>query len=150
MRYAHCRFCDDIRFEQGNKTSLIGLYGGELIISPAPRPGNPVVLPKLCIVAAMDTGASEPLSSLSISVSSNDTLVQEAALPAEELEALQEATRRTGSEADPIEVVSIGINLVVSPYIVEHEQTLKVTITADGVPYMAGKLRIKAPPVPAS
>jgi len=39
-------FCDDIRFEQQNKFSLIGCYGPELIIYAPP----PVGLPKLGIL----------------------------------------------------------------------------------------------------
>jgi hypothetical protein len=45
MKEAHgiTIFCDDIRRERDNKTSLIGVYGDELILFTPP----PVVLPKL-------------------------------------------------------------------------------------------------------
>jgi hypothetical protein len=36
-RVAHCIFCDDIRFERGNKISFMGVYGGDMLIS-SPKP----------------------------------------------------------------------------------------------------------------
>lgn len=34
-RVAHCIFCDDIRFERGNKVSFMGLYSDELLVFAA-------------------------------------------------------------------------------------------------------------------
>ena len=39
-------FCDDIRFEQDEKISLVGLYPTQRLVAPTPFP---LVLPKLCI-----------------------------------------------------------------------------------------------------
>jgi hypothetical protein len=47
--YGISTFCDDIRFEQQNKISLIGCYGAEIIIYHAP----PVALPKLGIAISI-------------------------------------------------------------------------------------------------
>jgi len=44
-RSAYCIFCDDIRHEISNKTSLIGVYNADMIFDAAP----PVVIPKLGI-----------------------------------------------------------------------------------------------------
>lgn len=144
MRFAHCRFCDDIRFEQGNKTSLMGIYGGDLQVSPGPAPGAPVILPKLCIATFIETGVDEPIKSLSITISSGDTIIQEATLPPEQLVALQEASLKGGTPEDPVEVISLGANLVLSPFMVDMERSISVTMTADGVKYRAGKLRIRS------
>lgn len=46
-RVAHCIFCDDIRFERGNKISFMGLYAGDALVSGV-RP--PVTL-RIAIVA---------------------------------------------------------------------------------------------------
>jgi hypothetical protein len=51
LPYGVSYFCDDIRFEQQNKFSLIGCYGPELILFQKP----PVVLPKLCILVQIRT-----------------------------------------------------------------------------------------------
>ena len=41
--------CDDIRFEQGNKLSLIGTYTDGILVSSIPT-----VLPKLCLAQQFD------------------------------------------------------------------------------------------------
>ncbi|MGA2817365.1 MAG: hypothetical protein ABSE67_13895 [Xanthobacteraceae bacterium] len=46
MIYGVSIFCDDIRFEQQNKISLVGCYGPEMVVYSAP----PFVLPKLGIL----------------------------------------------------------------------------------------------------
>src|SRR5690349_19594230 len=51
--YGVAIFCDDIRFEQQNKISLIGCYGPDLIVSGP----LPVVLPKLCVMISVRTSA---------------------------------------------------------------------------------------------
>lgn len=43
--FGYTIFCDDIRFEQGGKRSLIGVYHGELIVFANP----PVALPRLAL-----------------------------------------------------------------------------------------------------
>ena len=43
-RVATCLFCDDIRQEVGNKISLMGVYGGDLILA---LPAQPVLIPRL-------------------------------------------------------------------------------------------------------
>jgi hypothetical protein len=45
--YGLSYFCDDIRFEQQNKFSLIGCYGPDMILQQQPLP---VLLPKLGIL----------------------------------------------------------------------------------------------------
>ena len=43
-RVFYCLFCDDIRREVGGKTSLIGIYHGDIIFN-SPKPA---LYPKLC------------------------------------------------------------------------------------------------------
>lgn len=45
-RVAHCVFCDDIRFEMGNKISLMGIYTGVLNVDQS----FPLALPKFGVV----------------------------------------------------------------------------------------------------
>lgn len=44
-RVAHSVFCDDVRFELGNKLSFIGVYSSDIVIYQA----FPVAIPKFCI-----------------------------------------------------------------------------------------------------
>ena len=57
-----CIFCDDIRFEQQNKFSLIGCYGADLIVSATP----PFAIPKLGVLvkATLPLGAVSSFSIL--------------------------------------------------------------------------------------
>jgi hypothetical protein len=45
---AIARFCDDIRFEMGGKTSLMGIYTSDMIV-----PEFPAMLPRLAVVVDM-------------------------------------------------------------------------------------------------
>jgi hypothetical protein len=42
--------CDDIRLEASGKTTIIGIYGEDVIV-----PMTPMVLPQLCIITKWDT-----------------------------------------------------------------------------------------------
>lgn len=142
-RHAHCLFCDDIRFEMGNKTSLIGIYGGELTASECPA-----VLPKLCVSAFMRTTAEQPLKTLTIKVNYKGSVLQETIVPEDQLAAMQQDLVGRGSNSDPIKLFAIGCNLMFSPFIIDEESALEVSMVADGEEYPAGKLRIKCPPKP--
>ena len=49
ISFAHSIYCDDIRFEHGNKVSLMGCYSGMLLFE-----GNNVILPKLGIFVTVN------------------------------------------------------------------------------------------------
>ncbi|UZS74319.1 hypothetical protein OQB66_08430 [Pseudomonas syringae] len=61
MRHAHAVYCDDIRHEDGNKISLMGIYSGQLGV-----PVFPCSLPKLCIVLSVSTPKDELFKTLSL------------------------------------------------------------------------------------
>src|SRR5690242_14693253 len=54
-RFLSAIFCDDVRREEGNKLSYMGVYGTDLLV-----PSFPIVLPKLCIALQMRTSPSPP------------------------------------------------------------------------------------------
>ena len=139
-RHAHCLFCDDIRTEVGNKTSLIGIYGGELFVDECPA-----VLPKICISAFMSTDAEQPLRTLTVQVSHKGAVLQENIVPEDQLLAMQQALLERGSASDPIRVFSIGCNIMFAPFVIDEESVLEVAMVADGDSHLAGKLRIRCP-----
>jgi len=55
QRFLTAIFCDDVRREEGNKLSYMGVYGTNLLV-----PEFPIVLPKLCIALQMRTSPSPP------------------------------------------------------------------------------------------
>jgi hypothetical protein len=136
-RFATCHFCDDIRPEVGNKTSLMGIYGGELFVA-----GNPAVLPKLCAVIFASTPADEPLSSLSLSLRVDGETIYEFAIPAADLARMQDRVKSTSDEADPIKRMSLGSNIVLSPFVVTKDVTVQALAICDGEEISAGRLYV--------
>jgi hypothetical protein len=69
-RHLEVTYCDDVRMEQGNKLSLMGIYSGDLHVS------GPTVLPKLCIIVKAVTDIQEPFESLVVRVLQGDDEVE--------------------------------------------------------------------------
>jgi hypothetical protein len=72
--------CDDVRREEGNKVSYMGVYGPNLQLREFPA-----TLPKLCFVMAVHQPATEPLRDFHIRLYQDDkviadTLVEAAAV----------------------------------------------------------------------
>ena len=53
-------FCDDVRFELGNKMSLMGMYQADIIIGAHP----PTVLPKLVIAIWVLSDIDDPIQKM--------------------------------------------------------------------------------------
>lgn len=66
-------YCDDIRNEIGNKISLIGLYGPDLIV-----PSLPALLPKLCMFVQIFNNIGESFEgTLVVRILLDDEIVAE-------------------------------------------------------------------------
>jgi hypothetical protein len=79
-------FCDDIRLEQGNKLSYMGVYGGNLLV-----PTFPAVLPKLCIAVRITTSPAPP-SSLTFKLLRNEDSIAEREIGREILQTIAATT----------------------------------------------------------
>lgn len=79
-RSAAAFFCEDIRQEEGNKLSYMGIFSGDMIL-----PDLPAVLPKFCVVIRVVTPADQPLSQLKILVITNEDTLFESDVPQETL-----------------------------------------------------------------
>lgn len=137
-RRAHSHFCDDIRFEVGFKSSMMGIYGGELLVETMPT-----TLAKLCVVTFCESPADEAIQSLSIKILHEDKLVHEQAVTPDELTQMQAALKSRDMLHEPLETISIGFNINLSPFVIESPSILKVIVNMDSVEYPAGKLRLK-------
>jgi hypothetical protein len=136
-RHAFCHFADDLRFEVGNKVSLIGMYSGEMFV-----PVIPVTLPKLVAMGFCTTRADKLIESLSFKVFLGDQILQEGELPADTLRDIQAHVASGGDAGDPVREISIGVNVMLSPLHLTTLAPLKVVLIADGEELVAGKLRI--------
>ena len=63
-RVSHCIFCDDVRFEVGNKFSFIGVFGPDIGIPIK----FPAILPKLAIVVWTLTDPDDIPDSIQVTV----------------------------------------------------------------------------------
>ncbi|HUX64342.1 MAG TPA: hypothetical protein VMV64_11400 [Sulfuricella sp.] len=81
-RLVTAQFCDDIRHEVGNKYSLMGCYGNEMIVDKIPS-----VLPKLCAHIRVFTPAGRPFENLVIRAYMNDDLIAEIEMPVTDVSA---------------------------------------------------------------
>lgn len=119
--YGTSIFCDDIRYEVGNKHSFMGIYSGDMNIEAVP----PFTLPKLAIAVRMYIPTPMVPNDLRVVVfkhvgeSVEELLVAEGTIPQE---------RPGGStNRDPEETyVVANINLTASPFHVEKSCVLKV------------------------
>ncbi|WP_017234959.1 hypothetical protein [Pandoraea sp. B-6] len=135
-RQARAIFCDDLRFELGNKQSYMGIYAGLLKVAEMPTQ-----LAKLCIIGKCDTDVANPIRSLSFSIFLDDEVLQEQTLPEEDL-ARGRAAIQT-DELDPITKYSVGFNVVIAPFPISKPASLRVVIKADGETFDAGRLRLR-------
>lgn len=136
-RFAYSHFCDDIRLELGNKSSLIGLYGDDLFV-----PSFPAVLPKLCIVAFCVAPVDNLVNALGMKILVNDEIIYDKSFSESDLsEAYAELLRNTAD--DPPQSMTIGLNTALSPFVLKMECNIRVFILADGAELLAGRLRVR-------
>ena len=124
-RIVIAQFCDDIRHEVGNKYSLMGCYGGEMIIDKLPA-----LLPKLCIQVRVLTPVNRPFTKLLIRAVLNGESIAEVDVPAQEMtQSYQD--RAALSDAQRHVVVAI---IAISPLPVSEPCQLKIEAdTEDGM-----------------
>jgi hypothetical protein len=63
-------WCDDVRVEAGNKFSLMGVYGGEMLV-----PAFPFTIEKLCLSCKTSTDIKKPFKQLKLVVSKDKTIM---------------------------------------------------------------------------
>lgn len=135
-------FCDDIRFEVDGKISLIGSYGGDMLV----KGDFPVVLPKfaasILFVQRQDVFSKALEVKVFLpgdaedrpSIASNIADVDMPTIP---------------SEADG-DFITVRANMIMSPLAIDRPGHIKVRVTRDGVDYAAGSLQVIAAPPPAT
>lgn len=114
-RVVIAQFCDDIRHEVGNKYSLMGCYGGEMIIDKLPA-----LLPKLCVQVRVLTPVDQPFTKLLIRAVLNGESIAEVDVPAQKMAQSYQASL---SDAEQHVVVAI---IAISPLPVSEPCQLKI------------------------
>lgn len=135
--FATATFCDDIRQERGNKYSLMGCYGPEIILDELPT-----VLAKLCanisVAFPIDTKATD----VTVRARIGDDIVGEIKLPKEDVEKNFAAIRASAKE--DVQRLTIGIFMIFSPLAVSEPDTLFAEVDTDFGLFRAGRLGIRA------
>lgn len=120
-------FCDDIRYEVGNKHSLIGCYKQDLVVG-----AFPATLPKLCAAVLVVTPVDRPFEKLTISANLGDENLCELELQADQLQAVKSEAlihAKTGMEK-----VAVHCHLIFSPVMLNQAVTLRIeAITEDEI-----------------
>lgn len=119
-------FCDDIRYEVGNKHSLIGCYANELIVE-----ATPVVLPKLCAKVRVFTPTDHPIERLRLRVLVDGEVTAEMVIDEERLELAHKEFIASGRDAGAY--IGIDAHMSLSPFSIEKPCTLHIEAeTEDG------------------
>lgn len=132
-----CAFCDDVRYEIGNKMSLMGIYGPELYVMGT----APTVLPKLVVVLEAITDFEDSFREIGLRIkmrgAEHDML--SVTIPTPEMPPKAEDTSR----------VILRAAIPVSPFVVAEEGILEVYADIDDESVRAGRLGIHLVPPPS-
>jgi hypothetical protein len=135
-------FCDDIRFEQLGKLSLIGCYGSDLIVFSE----LPVVLPKLCFFVQL---RFPPVSIQSVKIKiliyfpgdEDDSPTFSQDLPPIP-DDLKMKPKELPSDKDLVRQMSVNHNILISPLMLKQEGFIKVRVNINDQILRAGALKI--------
>jgi hypothetical protein len=131
-RVAHCLFCDDIRFEVGNKYSFMGIYSGEMIFAGSP----PVMLPRFGIVTWVIADADDPVKTVSV-------LVRMLPDGAEIIKTDQLPVAMSANSLDGAQKMMAQHILPISSLLIQQAGLIEVTMHADGEALRAGRLVVR-------
>lgn len=128
-------FCDDVRNEVGNKYSLMGCYGSDMVVGLIPS-----LLPKLCAQITVFFPADEPPSCLIARALLGDEVIGELITPEGDPRRIAE---QLIADHDDVEKITMQVILVFSPLSISEPATLRIEIEADGETVRAGRLKIR-------
>lgn len=100
-RIVIAQFCDDVRQEIGNKYSLMGCYGPELIINKLPA-----TLAKLCAQVRVQTPIDRAFTKLVIRAIFNGDVLAEIELPPSDLDLMQ---KKAASADEGVAIIVMAI-----------------------------------------
>lgn len=122
-RYMTAILCDDVRREEGNKLSYMGIYSSNLLV-----PAFPASLAKLCFVlSVVCVDGAPPPARLVFQVLNDDNLIGELPVPDDALAAAA-ATSASGSGSR----LEFGAVMQVFPVMLTAPGVLKARALCDG------------------
>lgn len=135
QRHVEVTYCDDIRQEVGNKTSMMGVYSADLVIKSFPSE-----IQKLCIAIQVLTSADNPYEMLEIAVKKNDKK--------EEIELISTGTLVKPSGESYVmgltNMLTVQVLMILPPFRVTENTLLTVIVKTEKEELNGVGLRIKA------
>jgi hypothetical protein len=124
-------FCDDVRNEIGNKFTLVGCYGPDMLLA-----SFPAVLPKLGILARAITPADHPFQKLTLRLWLNSDLLGEVDVP------LSEATKASEKPTDT-KWLSVQAVMLASPVLLQGPGEFRLEADTEEGAVRGSKLRAR-------
>ncbi|MGD9878556.1 MAG: hypothetical protein AB7U95_00320 [Reyranella sp.] len=122
-RFMTAILCDDVRREEGNKLSYMGIYSSNLLVPAFPAP-----LAKLCFVlSVVCQGGAPPPARLVFQVFNDDNLIGELPVPDDAL-----AAAAAAPASGPGSRVEFGAVMQVFPVMLTGPGVLKARALCDG------------------
>jgi hypothetical protein len=134
-RYIHTSFCDDVRYEQGDKLSLMGIYPNSLIV-PGAAQG---MIQKLCVIIEAHTPINEPFTRLTLQMRKDDKVIQEFTLPEHDLAQLE----RPAEGQFDFKMSMIGSIFVLQSMPIEKSCILSVVAITEREELLGGRLHVR-------
>ena len=140
-RCAYVIWCDDIRHEQGDKLSFMGVYQSTLGV-----PSVPITIPRLAAFVTVTTPIGRPFKKLRVRVMRNDS-EEPIAIADGALDPVGHVVQSRDKYGEPHTVSWLSIAFLLPPLTVTPQtHWLKVWVdTEDAEPLESHKLRIEAP-----
>lgn len=135
-------FCDDIRQEVGGKYSLVGCYGGELVVVSDGK----AILPKLCasinIRIPTDYEFQEITLEITKTIGDNKQALFKTSISFEEIKSNAPENKRSEGVTTEENVLDLRMPWIISPFEVGEDCLLKVQAYIDGDCLKLGALKI--------
>ena len=128
-RFLHALYCDDLREEVGNKVSLIGVYGTELLLAKLPA-----VVPKFAILVTAGAPATNPFRQFECRVSLDENILVQTKQAPSDLEALTIGWDGQPEDESPSgsgRVQLLRFVFMISPFSLPNPGILRVTATTE-------------------
>jgi hypothetical protein len=138
-RILTAEYCDDVRQEVGNKISLMGCYGSDMVV-----PTVPIHLPKLCVAVMARTPFDRPFKAGILRVYRDDQVIVEMPIDPE-----HEGLPPIRDRPDPRWHVLRAV-IALSPFPVEKACVLKVMLDTEGEEIVGPRLFIQVGATPVT
>lgn len=123
-------FCDDIRTEMGNKTSLMGVYPVEMMVERLP-----VTLPKFCVWVNLVVPVEDAPEQISVRLMQEERIILDTGKLGMS-EAMQEVRPVSG-------VFAASFSFALSPFQIDGPTWLQVVAECNGETLTSRKLSIR-------